>query len=160
MRVSGSVTGAWAYRAVWSTNWSLILPAAKIICKAINPKGRRWIHIDESNQHKSSGEFKNPDRPVFCSYVYDETWWPMFNVHLNYKPPSSWRVLYWSKGIPRQFTRLKRFRYLVVPGGGCCKGIILQGRQLKCRFSCGGTITLEKKRECKGIVYKCTHIEE
>ena len=97
---------------------------------------------------------------MFWSYVYDETWWPMFNVDLSYKPPSSWRMLSWSGGLPRQFTRLKRFRDLVIPGGGCRKGVILQGRQLKCRFSCGSSVTLEKKRGCNRIVCTFTHIEE
>ena len=50
----------------------------------------------------------------------------MFNVHLSYKPPNSWRILFQSGGCPRQFSCLKNFRALVVPNGGCHKGIILQ----------------------------------
>ena len=54
----------------------------------------------------------------------------MFNVHQSYKPPSYWWVLLWCGELPRQFSCLKKFRALVVPVGGCHKGIILQGRQL------------------------------
>ena len=49
------------------------------------------------------------------------------NIHLSYKPPSSWRMLFQSGGYPRQFIHLKFFRALVVPGGGCHKGVIIQG---------------------------------
>ena len=49
------------------------------------------------------------------------------NIYLSYNPPSSWRILFWSAGYPRQFSCLKIFRTLVVPGGGFRKGIILQG---------------------------------
>ena len=51
----------------------------------------------------------------------------MLNVHLSYKRISSWRILFWSGGYPRQFSCLEKFRALVVPGGDCHKGIILQG---------------------------------
>ena len=50
---------------------------------------------------------------------------PMLNLHLSYKPPSSWRILFWSGGYPRQFIYLKPFRALVVSGGGCCKEITI-----------------------------------
>ena len=50
----------------------------------------------------------------------------MLNVHLSYKPPISWRILFWSEGRSRQFSWLKSFRSLVVPGGGWRKGIIIQ----------------------------------
>ena len=33
--IIGSVPGAWAYLAVWSTSRSLILPTVKLLCKAI-----------------------------------------------------------------------------------------------------------------------------
>ena len=51
----------------------------------------------------------------------------MFNVNLSYKPPNSWRILFRYGLRPRKFSRLKNFRALVVPDGGCGKGIILQG---------------------------------
>ena len=49
------------------------------------------------------------------------------NVQLSYKPPSYWRIIFWYGGRPRQFSCRKKFRYLVVPCGGCCKGIVFQG---------------------------------
>ena len=42
------------------------------------------------------------------------------------RPPSSFRILFWSGGCPRQLSRPKEFRALVVPGGGNRKGVILQ----------------------------------
>ena len=67
---------------------------------------------------------------MFISCVYNETWWTMLNVNLNYKPPSSWKILFWSGGCPRQFSRLKIFRALTDPGGVCFKGTIIQERQM------------------------------
>ena len=54
----------------------------------------------------------------------------MWNVNLLYKPYSSRRILFRYGGRPRQLSRLKIFRALVVPGGGCRKGGVLQGRQI------------------------------
>ena len=51
-------------------------------------------------------------------------------MHLSYKPPSSWKIMLWYEGCPRQFIRLKFFRELEYTIGLCRKGIILQGRQL------------------------------
>ena len=51
----------------------------------------------------------------------------MLNMNLSYKTPSPWRIVFWSVGCPRQFSRLKKSRALVVPSGGCRKGIIIQG---------------------------------
>ena len=50
----------------------------------------------------------------------------MLNIHLSYKPPSSWRIMFCPWGYPRQFSRLNAFRDVVVHSGGCCKGIIIQ----------------------------------
>ena len=50
----------------------------------------------------------------------------MLNVHLSYNPPSSCRILFRYGGYPMQFSRIKKFSALVVPGGGRRKGIILQ----------------------------------
>ena len=69
----------------------------------------------------------------------------MLNVNLSYNPTSSWRILFRYGGYPRQFSRLKKFRALVVPGGGCRKGIILQGGQIERRFSCGSPVMPDKK---------------
>ena len=51
----------------------------------------------------------------------------MLNMHISYNPPNPWRILFPSGGCPRQFSCLKFFRDLVVTGGGCRKGVILQG---------------------------------
>ena len=96
---------------------------------------------------------------IFTVVVYDETGWTILNEHLSYKPTSYWGVLFWSGVCPRQFSRLKRFRALVVPGGGCHKWIILQGGQIKRRFSCGRPFIIEKKSGCNWSVYPCTHTE-
>ena len=84
----------------------------------------------------------------------------MLNVHLNYKPPSSWRILFLSGGYPRQFSRLKKFRALVVPGGVFHKGTIIPERQLNRRFSCGRPVMTEKKRGCTGSFCPCTHTDK
>ena len=46
---------------------------------------------------------------------------------------------------------MKRFRDLVVPGGGCNRGIILQERHIKRKFYCGGPVMPENKRGCNRI---------
>ena len=51
----------------------------------------------------------------------------MLNVHLSYKPPSSWRMLFRSGERPGQFSCLKKFRSLMVPSGGFRKWIIIRG---------------------------------
>ena len=68
--------------------------------------------------------------PCSISFVSDETGWLMLNLHQIYKPPSSWTILVLSGVFPSQFSCLKFFRILVVPGGDCRKGIFLQGKQL------------------------------
>ena len=83
----------------------------------------------------------------------------MLKVHLTYKLPSSWRILFRSGVLSRQFNRLKIFRSMVVPGGGCCKGVILQGIKLTRRFSCGRPVILGKKGQCNGSVGSFTQIE-
>ena len=76
----------------------------------------------------------------------------MFNVHLIYKPPSYWRIPFQSGESPRQFSRLKIFRALVVPDGGLCKGVIIHGDQIKLRFSCGRPVVVEKKSGFNGSI--------
>ena len=65
--------------------------------------------------------------PCLAVVVYDETWWPMLNVQLSYKLPSSWSILIQYGICPRQFSLLKKFRALVFPRGGYHKEIIVQG---------------------------------
>ena len=129
LRIRGSVPDAWAYLAVLSTSRRLRLTAAKIFCKSNNPKRRQELYLGESNQQKSPGEFKNLDRPMFHSCVYNETWWPIPNVRLSYNPTSYWRILFWSGGFPRKFINLKIFRALTDTGRVFCKGVIIKGRQ-------------------------------
>ena len=74
----------------------------------------------------------------------------MLNVNLSYKPPSYWRIPFRSRGRTRQFSRLKKFRAIVVPVGGCCKGIILQGRQLPSGLLVICQSRLRRKRDVMG----------
>ena len=39
--ISGSMPVAWDYLTVWSISRSLSLPAVKLLCKYMNPEGRR-----------------------------------------------------------------------------------------------------------------------
>ena len=84
----------------------------------------------------------------------------MLNVHLSYKPPGSWRILFWSGGYPRKFSLVKKFRAFVVLDGGCRKEITLHEMQLNRRFSCGRPVMPDKKRVYNGNVYPCTQTEE
>ena len=54
----------------------------------------------------------------------------MLEFHPGYNPPSSYGVLFWSGGRPRQFSHLKIFRALIDTGGVFCRGINIEGRQL------------------------------
>ena len=80
----------------------------------------------------------------------------MLNVNLSYNPTSYWRMMFRSGGLPRKFICLKKFRDLVVPSGGCRKGIIVQGRQIKRRFPCGNPVMPKNKRVCNGRIYPYT----
>ena len=71
-------------------------------------------------------------------------------VHLGYKPPSSWRILFWSGGRPRKFSSLKKFRSLVVPSGGCRKEIIIQGIMTPTGVLPNGQSCLRRKRDITG----------
>ena len=76
----------------------------------------------------------------------------MLNVHISYKPPSYWRILFFYEGLPRQFNCLKRVRYLVVHREGFRKGIIHQGSHVKLSFYFVGPVMLDYKRGCNGIL--------
>ena len=118
------------------------------------------LHLGESNQKKPLGELSCLRGPFFAVVVHNETRLPLLNVNLSYKSPSSRRILFLSGGYPSQFSCLEKFMDLMVPGWGCRKGIIIQGRHLKCRFYCGRPVMPEKKRECNGSVCPCTPTEE
>ena len=60
--------------------------------------------------------------PCFAVVVYDETRWPMLNVHLSYKPPYSWRIIFWSGGCPRQFSGLNFSGLWHIPKGPVVRG--------------------------------------
>ena len=47
--------------------------------------------------------------------------------HKYLRTPSYCGILFWPGGCPRQLSCPKKFKALVVPGGGCRKGVILQG---------------------------------
>ena len=137
--VSLHLWGDQYYLKVSSTSRRIVMPSVKLLCKYINTNGWWYLHHGKYNQQKWPGEFKNTIRTVFQMSVYNETRWTILNVHLSYKPPNYCRILFHSRGHPRQFSRLKKFRALVGPGGGYYKGIVLQGSQLKCRFFYGYT---------------------
>ena len=67
------------------------------------------------------------DRILFKIFYLRWNGWLMSNVHLRYNPPISWRIMFWSGGNPRHFSSMKKFRSLVVPGGGWRKGITIKG---------------------------------
>ena len=128
MGISRTAPGTRSYLTVWSTSRIFSLPAVKLLCKAINTKGRQKLHLGESNQHNSPVRFEKPAWHMFRfkKLVSDETGWPMLNIHISYKPHNSWRILFRPEGYPMQFSRLKEFRTLVILGGGWNKAIILQ----------------------------------
>ena len=47
-------------------------------------------------------------------------------MHLIYKPPSYWRIRFWSWVFAGEFMHLKILRSLVVTVGVCSKGLIIQ----------------------------------
>ena len=59
--------------------------------------------------------------------------------------------------LGKMFTlNLQNSKIYVVPGRGFCRGVILQGRQLKRRFSFEKAVMLEKKMGCNRRVFTCT----
>ena len=160
IHIIGSIPRAWYYLLVWSTSRILSLPAVKLLWKLLIQKGGgsfNLVILTNRSHHIISRSL-----PVPCLGVvmYNETRWPMFSVYLSYKPPSSWKILFRFGGRPRQFSPLKKFRDLVVPGGGFLKEIIIQWRQLKRGFSCGWSSHAREKMVCKRIVCTWTHTEE
>ena len=74
----------------------------------------------------------------------------MLNMHLIYKTPLSWRILFWSGGRPRQFSCLKKFRDLKYPSGVYRRGEILQGRNLPSGLPVIGQSCLIRKGNITG----------
>ena len=91
--------------------------------------------------------------PFFVSCVQDETGWWMFNMHLSNNPPSPWRILFWYGRLPRQFSRLKKFKALVVPVGGWRKEIIIQGEQRPSGLPVIGHSWLKIKEDVMGASF-------
>ena len=125
--------------------WASDYPHWSFSAKLLTPKGGSSFIVEILTNRSHQVNLRSLLIPCFAFVVYNETWWPMFNVHLGYKPPSSWRKLFRYGGYPRQFSRLKKIRSLLVPGGGFCKGTILPGGQQKRSFHLIGQSCLRKK---------------
>ena len=80
----------------------------------------------------------------------------MLNPHQSYKPPSSWSIMFWSGIYPRQFICMKKFRSLVIPGGGCRKGIIIQRIIIPKGVLPNGQLRLIKKGDITGAYVHAT----
>ena len=102
-------------------------PQQSLSTKISTPKGGGSFSMASLTNRSHQVNSRSLCAPCFVSCVYDETGWLLLNLHLSYKPPSYWRILFRSGGWPRQLNCLKKFRDLVVPGGGFHKGIIIQG---------------------------------
>ena len=89
--------------------------------------------------------------PCFKFVVYVETLWPMLNMNLSYKSTSSWRIFFRSGRRPMQLSRLEMFRALVVPGGGCCKGVLLQVILMPMGVLPNGKLCLRRKGDIMGV---------
>ena len=154
-----SIRGARGFRSYltfWSTSRRICMPAAKLLGKAINHKGWRYLILVSLTNRSHQVNSRSLFVPCLAVVVYDETWWPILSVHISYKPISSWRILFWYGGLPRHFSRLKNFRSMVLPGGVWRKEVIIQGIQIKRRVSCGRPVIPDKKRGCNGSVWPCT----
>ena len=83
----------------------------------------------------------------------------MLNVHLSYKPHISCRILFQYGVIPSKFSHQVKFRALVIPGRGFCKGIIIQDV-----LAPTGVLTNEQSKFIKsvfnGSFYPYNHTEE
>ena len=74
----------------------------------------------------------------------------MLNIHLIYKPPRSWRILFWCGVRPRHLVHLNISRELVVPGRGCHKGIIIHGVLTPAGVLPNGHSFFRRKEDVKG----------
>ena len=74
----------------------------------------------------------------------------MLNVHLSYKSLSSWRTPFRYGGRPKQFSRLKEFAALLVPGGGYPKETIIQVILIHTGVLLNGQSCLRRKGDITG----------
>ena len=74
----------------------------------------------------------------------------MLGVHLSYKTPSSWKILFWYWGCLRQFSYLKNFRSLKDLCRVCHMEIIIQEMQLRHIFNVTGQSFLIIKGDITG----------
>ena len=124
--ISRAVPGYWAYLAVWSNSRIIILPTAKLLWKYINPKDNGSFILESLTNRSHQVNPRSLLGTSFEVVVYNETGWPMLNVHLIYKPPSSWRILFRSGGIPMQFIFLKKGSWYI-PEGSVIRGWVFRG---------------------------------
>ena len=69
----------------------------------------------------------------------------MLNVHLRYKLPSSWRLIFWPGERPRHFSRLKKCRNLVNPREGGRTGGNIQVFLIRMGVLLNGKSCLKRK---------------
>ena len=131
-------------------------PQWSFSAKILTPKAMGSFILEILTNRSQRVNLRSLSGPCLEFFVYNETWWPMFNIHLSYKPPSSWRILFRSGGSPRKFSRLKMWSSLLVTSGGYHKGLIIQGGQIMHRFPCVRTVIIDKKRGCNSSVCLCT----
>ena len=80
-------------------------------------------------------------------------------MHLSYKPPSFWRIMFRSGERLKQFSHLKKFKYLVILSGGCRTGKIIQGRKLPSALPVIGKPLLRRKGYVTGaFVHETRHM--
>ena len=77
----------------------------------------------------------------------------MLNMHIVYNPPSTWSIMLKSGGRPSQFSRMKKFRALVVPGGGYRKGVIIQVIMTPMGVLTNGQSCLRRKGDATGASF-------
>ena len=87
-------------------------PQKNFTANISTPKDGSRFTLNSLTNRSHPGEFKNPSRPIFlvmCNIkLVDECW----TLNVSYNTPSSWMIIIWYEGRPRQFSHLKHFRYL------------------------------------------------
>ena len=118
--------------------------------KILTPKGVVIFILASLTNRSRQVNYRSMCDPCLVSCVKDKTGWWMFNVHLSYKTPSYWSILFCYGGLPRKFSCLKKFRSLIYPVRVCFKGVIIQGRYLPSGFPVIGQSWLRRKRAVTG----------